>query len=41
MAVYAGGELVLGEVNEQEKRDWTQVHLCCKTATFSDALYSI
>jgi hypothetical protein len=37
-AVYAGGELLGGEVNEQEeKNELDSVNWCCKTATFFDA----
>jgi hypothetical protein len=36
-AVYAGGELLGGEVNEEEKIELDSVNWCCKNATFSDA----
>ena len=39
-AVYAGGELLCGEVDEREKANELNTGIwCCKTATFSDALY--
>jgi len=38
--VYAGGELLCGEVDEREKANELNTGIwCCKTATFSDALY--